>query len=78
MLGPLQSLKKLESLVQEASAALRATSTENRTLKEKLARLDAEHKRLKEDLRAASARLSRYERLRSRLARLSEKLERTC
>lgn len=76
MLGPLQSLKQLEGLVKQASEALQKTSSENRALKEKLHRLEAEHKRQKEELREAKLTLARHERLRTRLMKLSEKLER--
>lgn len=76
MIGPLQSLKQLEGLVKQASEALRRVTIENRTLKEKLAKLESEHKRTKEELREAKLILARHERLRSRLAKLSEKLER--
>ena len=76
MIGPLQSLKKLESLVKEASEALQKTAAENRALKEKLARIESEHKRAKEELREAKLTLARHERLKSRLIKLSEKLER--
>jgi chromosome condensin MukBEF ATPase and DNA-binding subunit MukB len=76
MLGPLQSLKKLESLVKEASEALQKTASENRALKEKLARIEAEHKRAKEELREAKLTLARHERLKARLVKLHEKLER--
>ena len=76
MIGPLQSLKKLESLVKEASEALQKTASENRALKEKLARLESEHKRAKEELREAKLTLARHERLKARLVKLSEKLER--
>ena len=76
MLGPLQSLKQLEGLVKQASEALQRTASENRSLKERLGRIEAEHKRLKEDLREAKMTLARHERLKSRLVKLSEKLER--
>jgi FtsZ-binding cell division protein ZapB len=76
VLGPLQSLKQLEALVKQASDALQKTSAENRALKEKLARTEAEHKRAKEELREAKLTLARHERLKSRLVKLSEKLER--
>jgi predicted nuclease with TOPRIM domain len=76
MLGPLQSLKQLESLVKQASEALQKTASENRALKEKLSRIEAEHKRSKEELREAKLTLARHERLKSRLVKLSEKLER--
>ncbi len=76
MIGPLQSLKQLEGLVKQASEALRRITVENRTLKEKLARLEGEHARAKEELREAKLVLARHERLRGRLAKLSEKLER--
>ena len=76
MLGPLQSLKQLEGLVKQASEALQKTASENRVLKEKLARIEAEHKRAKEELREAKLTLARHERLKARLVKLSEKLER--
>ena len=76
MIGPLQSLKKLESLVKEASEALQRTASENRSLKEKLGRIEGEHKRMKEELREAKLTLARHERLKARLVKLSEKLER--
>jgi multidrug resistance efflux pump len=76
MLGPLQSLKQLESLVKQASEALQKTAAENRTMKEKLSRLEADHKRAKEELREAKLTLARHERLKARLVKLSEKLER--
>ena len=76
MIGPLQSLKQLESLAKQASEALQRTSTENRALKEKLARVEAEHRHVKEELREAKMTLARHERLKSRLIKLSEKLER--
>ena len=76
MIGSLQSLKQLEGLVKQAAEALQKNGAENRTLRDKLARLEGEHKRLKEELKEAKASLARHERLRSRLVRLSEKLER--
>ena len=76
MLGPLQSLKKLESLVKQASEALQKTSSENRALREKLARIEGEHERAKKELHEAKLTLARHERLKSRLIKLSEKLER--
>ena len=72
----LQSLKRLEDLVKQASAALQKTAAENRDLREKLHRIETEHKRLKEELRAANLTLARNGRLRARLVKLSEKLER--
>ena len=76
MLGPLQSLKQLEVLVKQASESLHKISAENRLLKEKLTRLESEHKRLKEEMRTATMTLARHDRLKSRLIKLSEKLER--
>jgi FtsZ-binding cell division protein ZapB len=76
MIGPLESLKKLDGMVKQASEALRKTTMENRALKEKLARIEAEHKRAKEELREAKLTLARHERLKARLVKLSEKLER--
>jgi chromosome condensin MukBEF ATPase and DNA-binding subunit MukB len=76
MIGPLESIKKLEVLVKQASEALQKTASENRALKEKLAHIEAEHKRAKEELREAKLTLARHERLKARLVKLSEKLER--
>ena len=76
MIGALQSLKQLEGLVKQASEALQKTVAENRALKEKLARIEGEHKRAKEELHAAKLTLARHERLKARLVKLSEKLER--
>jgi FtsZ-binding cell division protein ZapB len=76
MIGPLESLKKLDGMVKQAAEALRKTTIENRALKEKLSRLEAEHKRTKEELREAKLTLARHDRLKSRLVKLSEKLER--
>lgn len=76
MIGSLNSLKQLEGLVKQAVEALRKTSVENRELKEKLRRCELESKRLKEELKEASLTLARHARLRTRLSRLSERLER--
>lgn len=75
MIGPLQSLKQLETLVKQASDALKKSASENKALREKLARLEAEHKRLKEEHRVAALTLARHARLKARLVKLSEKLE---
>lgn len=76
MLHPLQSLKQLEGLVAQAADALKRAGAENKSLRGKLDRLEGEHKRLKEELREAKLTLSRHARLKARLAKLSEKLER--
>jgi hypothetical protein len=76
MIGSLNSLKQLEGLVKQVTDALHKASTENRDLREKLRRSESEAKRLKEELKDASLTLARHERLRVRLTRLSEKLER--
>ena len=76
MIGSLQSLKQLEGLVKQASEAIGKTAAENRALKERLARVESEHKRVKEELREAKLTLARHDRLKARLAKLSEKLER--
>lgn len=76
MIGPLESLKKLDGMVKQAAEALRQATAENRAYKEKLARLESEHKRLKEELREAKLTLARHDRLKARLVKLSEKLER--
>lgn len=77
MSSPIQSFKGLEDLVKQASAALHKTASENRALKERLHLIETEHKRLKEELRTANLTLARHERLRARLVKLSEKLERS-
>jgi predicted nuclease with TOPRIM domain len=75
VIGSLQSLKQLEALVKRASESLQKAGVENRSLRERLTRIEAENKRLKDDLRDARASLGRHERIRARLVRLSEKLE---
>ncbi|HAZ07424.1 MAG TPA: hypothetical protein DCZ01_02625 [Elusimicrobia bacterium] len=76
MSSPAQSFKKLEELVKQACEALHQTTAENRFLREKLRRLDIDQKRLKEDMKTANLTLARHARLRARLVKLSEKLER--
>jgi predicted nuclease with TOPRIM domain len=75
LINSLQSLKQLEGLVKQAADALKHASADNAALRDKLARLDAEHKRVKEELREAKLSLSRHDRIRARLVKLSEKLE---
>lgn len=72
----LQSLKQLEALVKQASESLQKLGAENRQLKQDLRRLETEHKSLKEEVKEARLTLARHDRLRSRLMRLGEKLER--
>lgn len=76
MQGPLQSLKQLEVLVKQASESLQKLGSENRQFKDVLRRLEAENKTLREELKAARLTLARHERLRTRLTRLTDKLER--
>ena len=79
MAGPIPSLnilKQLEILAKQASEAQQKTVSENRALKEKLARIETEHKRMKEELHEAKLTLARHDRLKSRLTKLAEKLER--
>lgn len=76
MQGPLQSLKQLEVLVKQASESLQKLGSENRQFKDVLRRLEGENKTLKEELKAARLTLARHERLRTRLTRLTDKLER--
>ncbi len=75
MITSLQSLKQLEALVKQASEALKGANADNAALREKLARLESEHRRVKEELREAKLALGRHERIRARLVKLSEKLE---
>jgi predicted nuclease with TOPRIM domain len=74
--GPLQSLKQLEVLVKQASESLQKLGAESRQNKETLRRLEAENKLLKEELKPARLTLARHERLKTRLTRLTDKLER--
>ncbi|MEK7233451.1 MAG: hypothetical protein AAB268_06530 [Elusimicrobiota bacterium] len=76
MQGTIQSLQKLEALVKQASASLQKLGSENRQFKDALRRLEDENKTLKEDLQAARLTLARHERLKTRLARLTDKLAR--
>lgn len=76
MQGPLQSLKQLEVLVKQASESLQKLGSENRQFKDVLRRLEAENKTLKEELKAARLTLARHDRLKVRLTRLTDKLER--
>lgn len=76
MQGPLQSLKQLEALVKQASEALQKLGAENRQFKDVLRRLEAENKALKDELKEARLTLARHERLKTRLGRLTDKLER--
>ncbi len=71
----LQGLKQLEALVKQSADALRQAASDNRALRARLARMEDEHKRAKDELREAKLALGRHERIKSRLAKLSEKLE---
>jgi|GEM_PF-1897399 len=75
MITSLQSLKQLEGLVKQASEALKKGAADNRALREKLTRLEAENRRVKDELREAKLALGRHERIKARLVKLSEKLE---
>jgi small-conductance mechanosensitive channel len=74
--GPLQSLKQLEVLVKQASESLQKLGAENRKFKDVLRRLEDENKALKDELKEVRLTLARHDRLKTRLGRLSEKLER--
>lgn len=76
MQGPLQSLKQLEVLVKQASESLHKLGSENRQFKDTLRRLESENKTLKEELKEARLTLARHDRLKTRLTRLTDKLER--
>ena len=76
MIGPLKSLQQLESLAKQTAEAMQKISSENRSLREKLRKIEAEHKRAKDELREAKMTLARHDRLKGRLVKLSEKLER--
>ena len=75
MINSLQSLKQLENLVKQASEALRRGAADAHALREKLARVEGELKRTKEELREAKLALGRHDRIKARLVKLSEKLE---
>ena len=75
MLNPIQSLKQLEALVKQASEALQKLGAQNREFKEALRRLEAENKALKDELKDARLTLARHDRLKTRLTRLTAKLE---
>ncbi len=76
MQNSLQSLKQLEALVKQASESLQKLGAENRRLKETASRLETENKALKDEVKEARLTLARHDRLRARLGRLAEKLER--
>lgn len=76
MQNSLQSLKQLEVLVKQASESLQKLGAENREFKDVLRRLETENKALKEELKEARLTLARHERLKTRLTRLTDKLER--
>lgn len=76
MIGSLNSLKQLEGLVKQVTEALHKASSENRDLREKLRRSENEAKRLAAELKDAKLTLARHERIKARLTRLSERLER--
>ena len=76
MQNSLQSLKQLEVLVKQASESLQKLGAENREFKDVLRRLETENKALKEELKEARLTLARHERLKMRLTRLTDKLER--
>lgn len=71
----LQGLKQLEALVKQSADALRQAASDNRALRARLARMEDEHKRAKDELREAKLALGRRERIKARLLKLSEKLE---
>lgn len=76
MQNSLQSLKQLETLVKQASESLQKLGAENRQLKEAFRKLETEHRSLREEVKEARLTLARHDRLRSRLMKLGEKLER--
>lgn len=68
-------LKTLENLVGEAARALKSLGAENVKLQDALRRLEADNKRLKEELRSSSTSRSKSDKLRTRLEKLAQKLE---
>lgn len=74
MIGP-ASLKRLEALVQQAAERLKALGEDNDKLLRANKRLEDDNKALKEQVRALQAAASKGERVRQRLLRLSQKLD---
>lgn len=74
MLGP-ASLKRLEALVHQSAEALKRLTEENAKLKKASDKLDEENRHLKERLRKLETVAAKHERVRVRLVKLSQKLE---
>ncbi|MDE2040092.1 MAG: hypothetical protein KGO96_04075 [Elusimicrobia bacterium] len=68
-------LKTLESLVAQAAAALQSTSADKKRLERALARAEEENNKLKEEVKRLSSNSVNHERLRARLERLDQKIE---
>lgn len=68
-------LKALEALAVEAAKAITELGAENRHLKEAKTRLETENRRLKEELRQALVSSHRQDRLKARLEKLAQRLE---
>lgn len=68
-------LKALEALALEAAKAITELGAENAHLKEAKTRLETENRRLKEELRQALGSAHRQDRLKVRLEKLAQRLE---
>lgn len=68
-------LKALETVVVEAAKAITELGAENARLKEAKTRLETENRRLKEELRQALVSAHRQDRLKARLEKLAQRLE---
>ncbi|MHB2025051.1 MAG: hypothetical protein ACYCPQ_00225 [Elusimicrobiota bacterium] len=68
-------LKKLESLVADAAGKIRRLLEENLRLSRAAAKLEAENKSLKDQVKRLSAGAALQTRLRARLMKISQKLE---
>lgn len=69
-------LKALEALAAEAAKALTLLGDEKARLEARLQKLEGENKHLKEELRQAQASRHLRDKLKTRLEKLAQKLER--
>ncbi|HVA66141.1 MAG TPA: hypothetical protein VNK24_04360 [Elusimicrobiota bacterium] len=71
----LHGLKKLEALAESSAKKLRQLAEDNARLAKDAAKLEAENKSLKEQVKRLAAGASAQARLRARLLKISRKLE---
>ncbi len=71
----IHGLKTLESLVSECAKTLRGLLEDNERLLKASAKLEAENKSLKEQVRRLSSETASQAKLRARLLKISQKLE---